>query len=151
MVEISVFSCPHCGGSAELCEGVGSRDTLEDVFYWDEDCAPFLQEYVSPAIFKKTMELIADGWKPAEEFGYVRHFCPICKTIESRFHFRLEKDGKSWFPTVVCRKCRSRLVPVSGNHPPGSLKRKKEEECTRYLRCPDCGKLIDIQNELKRE
>ena len=102
---------------------------------------------IRPTIFRKAASLIESGWIPKEGFGYRRHFCPICKTVESRFHFRLEKDGKSWFPTFKCGKCQSHLVPITGNHPPGSLRRRKEEECSRYIRCTHCGGLIDIQKE----
>lgn len=142
-MKVSVFSCPSCKASVDIHEGIGSRDTLQGVFYWDGDEPPFLQEYVSPSVFRQTMRRLEDGWQPAEGFEYRRHYCPICKTIEVRFHFRLEKDGKSWFPVSRCGKCRSRLEPVTGMHPPGSLKRRKEEECARYLRCPHCGELID--------
>lgn len=143
MITVTVFSCPHCGASVEIQEGVGTRDILEDVFYWDGEEPPILQEYVRPTIFQKAASLIESGWIPKEGFGYRRHFCPICKTVESRFHFRLEKDGKSWFPTFKCGKCQSHLVPITGNHPPGSLRRRKEEECSRYIRCTHCGELID--------
>lgn len=149
MVRVSVFSCPHCGESAEICEGVGSRDTLENIFYFEEEEEDelILKEYVSNAIFRKTMDLMADGYVPECDFGFKRYFCPICKTIEVRFFYRLEKDGKSWSPNFKCVKCRSQLILICGNHPPGSLRRRKEEECARYIRCPHCDGLIDTHTK----
>ena len=62
-------------------------------------------------------------------------------------NYRLEKDGKSWSPNFKCVKCRSQLILICGNHPPGSLRRRKEEECARYIRCPHCDGLIDTHTK----
>ncbi|MBE6507547.1 MAG: hypothetical protein E7Z72_06480 [Methanocorpusculum parvum] len=146
MVKISVFSCPHCGETAEIREGVGSRDTLQDVFYWDDENPPFLQEYVSPAIFRQAMKHIENGFEPAAEFGYLRYYCPICKVLEMRFYFRLEKEGKQWSPAYQCGRCRSHLTPALQSET-NEKKRKKGAESTRYLRCRHCGGLIDTADE----